>query len=229
MSSAWNGFLDRVKSKISTTDLVIFDVRGNSGGDESTGYMLSALFHKEDNFKNLLTPYAKQVTSQTPETLTLKMNSAKIGIRWDKEPKNYYQKWLVESENALTQVIAGQRPEIREVHEKTIDKSWRFNGHKLPIYILMDSRCASSCESSIDAFEMNPYVKKVGTNTSGTLHFGNITSLFLKNSKLNIQIPTHANFYRDNRFIEKVDIKPDITLPVGTDAFTFLKENILKK
>ena len=70
----------------------------------------------------------------------------------------------------------------------------------------MDQRCASSCESTIDAFEFYPQAKKVGENTAGFIHFGNVSPAILPNSKIMVQI----------------GIKPDIPLPEGTDALAHI-------
>ncbi len=91
----------------------------------------------------------------------------------------------------------------------------------------MDENCYSSCESTIDVFEYNPYVKKVGRNTGGMLHFGNVIPVILKNSQLYLQMPTHANLYKDGRFIEKVGIKPDIEVSKGSDALDYLFKSVL--
>ena len=225
--NAWKGFMEVVQAKIDHVDLAILDMRGNGGGDDTTGYRLSALFHKAKDQFSFPTPYGKQITSQTPETLTLKINSAKIGLRWGNGPVSFFKEWKAESEALLKKAIAGDLNEKKVSIKEPISKDWAFKGYKIPLYILMDSGCGSSCESSIDAFEYNPYVKKVGTNTAGTLHFGNISSLFLKHSRLHIQTPTHANFFRDGRFIEKTGIKPDISVPDGQDAFEYIKSKLL--
>ena len=92
---------------------------------------------------------------------------------------------------------------------------------------MIDENCYSSCESTVDTFEYNPYVKKVGRSTGGMVHFGNVSPAFLKHSKLYVQTPTHANIYRDGRFIEKQGIKPDVLVPKGRDALEYLLENVI--
>ncbi len=98
----------------------------------------------------------------------------------------------------------------------------RNTGYKKLVYILIDGKCDSSCETTVDGFERHPYVKLVGENTAGCLHFGNIGYVILPESKAQVQIPTQYNEYYDNRFIERKGIEPDIRVPNGKDAFTFL-------
>jgi C-terminal processing protease CtpA/Prc len=81
---------------------------------------------------------------------------------------------------------------------------------------LQDKDCGSSGESTIDFFEYFPNVTKIGFNTVGMIHFGNVG---LPNSGLHIKMPTKANKYKDGRFIEFTGIEPDILLEDGQDAY----------
>jgi hypothetical protein len=63
-----------------------------------------------------------------------------------------------------------------------------------------------------------PNVKKVGTNTKGQVHFGNVGKLILRNSGIIVQLATSYNMYFDRRFIEKVGIAPDIYITDDQDA-----------
>jgi C-terminal processing protease CtpA/Prc len=90
----------------------------------------------------------------------------------------------------------------------------------------MDGICGSSCESTINAFEWHSYVKMVGENTAGCVHFGNIGYILLPNSRIEVQIPTQYSEYFDHRFIEKVGISPDIKVPAGQDAYAAAKRII---
>lgn len=226
-NTVWNGFLDKVKKLHQQTDVVVLDLRGNGGGDDTTGYMLSAYFHKANHHSDFPTPYGKQITSQTPETQTLKINSAEVKLRFNKSQANLLHDWKKESEDILDKVLNGALPKVRITPEEPLDTHWKFTGFRTPIYILIDGNCGSSCESSVDAFDYNPYAKKIGRSTSGTVHFGNIALLYLPHSLLAVQTPTHANFYRDGRFIEKSGIKPDIEVPESKDAYQFLIEKVL--
>lgn len=231
LSSEWRGFLEKVQRLHWESDIVVLDLRGNTGGDDTTGYKLSAYFHKADFDKeagfDFPTPYAMQITSQTPETLVLKINGAKFSKRFGYGVPEVLEKWQKESEASLTKVLKGELKEVKYEDSGRVVEDWKFSGFKNPLYILIDERCFSSCESTVDSFEYNPNVKKVGRNTAGMLHFGNVVPLILKNSKLYVQTPTHANIYRDKRFIEKTGIAPDVKVPSGEDAYQYLLEKVL--
>ena len=139
----------------------------------------------------------------------------------------YTEEWKKRNEEILVKVLKGEAEEVKVSKFDPIKKDWKFSGYKTPIYILMDRGCGSSCESSIHSFEYNPNVKKVGQNTYGSLHFGNIGLFYLPHSLLGINMATHANFFRDGRFIEKIGITPDIYVPDGQDVYDFLVKKIL--
>src|SRR5690606_28631489 len=77
----WEGFLKRVSDLIPKSDLVILDLRGNGGGDDTIGKKLSDLLAGT----NLETPYKPQWTSQTPESFQILVNSIEYGSRKIKE------------------------------------------------------------------------------------------------------------------------------------------------
>jgi C-terminal processing protease CtpA/Prc len=208
---------------------VIFDLRSNGGGDDTFGYRLSAFFHKTSGDFNFPNPYEKQVTSQTPETQVLKVNVAKYWLRGKVSEKKPLETYLGEQEEELQRILANRLPEQKVSYNDKIPNDWTFDGYSNPIYILIDENCYSSCESTVDTFEYNPNVKKVGRSTGGMIHFGNVSPAFLKHSKLYVQIPTHANIYRDGRFIEKEGIKPDVEVNSGKDALKFIMERLIEQ
>jgi C-terminal processing protease CtpA/Prc len=212
-SSKWNGFIEMVKKLHNPAIPVIFDLRSNGGGDDTFGYRLSALFHKSKRDFDFPNPYEKQITSQTPETQVLKVNVAKYWLRGKISEKEPLENYLREQESELEKLLANSLPEQKVSYNDKVPNDWAFSGHGNPIYILIDENCYSSCESTVDTFEYNPNVKKVGRSTGGMIHFGNVSPAFLKHSKLYVQTPTHANIYRDGRFIEKEGIKPDLMVP----------------
>ena len=66
-----------------------------------------------------------------------------------------------------------------------------------PIYLLVDRGCASSCESTLEAFEAHPYAVTTGENSGGYIHFGNLGSAVLLHSKVVVQMAT--DFWKRDR------------------------------
>lgn len=226
-SKKWDGFLNEVKKYHNPTLPVVLDLRSNGGGDDTFGYRLSAFFHKSEGEVDFPNPYDKQLTGQTAETQVLKVNVAKYWLRGDVSERELLESHLKEQEKLLKEILNGGLPEVRVDYNDPIPEGWEFSGFPNKIFILIDENCYSSCESTVDTFEYNPNVKRVGRATGGMVHFGNVSPAFLRHSKLYVQTPTHANIYRDGRFIEKVGIQPDITVDSGTDALDFVLKNLL--
>jgi C-terminal processing protease CtpA/Prc len=214
-----------VKSKLGKADLVILDMRGNGGGDDTKGYELSYLLAGS----KLKTPYLPRWTSQTPESYQLFVNCFDSWIRQDLAENKPPSQYIVDLKSQYMQmrdnVLAGKPPENQQPDDSTdFDYSKSI---KKPIYILIDAHCGSSCESSTDAFEFNKLVKTVGERTAGYVHFGNNGNLFLKNSGINVQMAISYNRYFDGRFIEKVGMEPKIKVPTGSDAMDFAWNDFL--
>lgn len=223
----WDGFIDSVKKDLPKSNLVIFDMRGNGGGDDSKGFALASLLAGAE----LKQPYAKQWNNPSPEAQQVFINSFDYWIREAKAEGKEAPAYLVELKRKYTekrdQAIKGNSSaksegDDYEGNEFTLEKSI-----KKPIYILIDANCASSCESTTDFFEYNSLVKTVGENTAGYVHFGNNGNVFLKNSGISLQMATSYNSYTDGRFIEKTGITPKIQVPAGKDAMDFAWDDFL--
>jgi Peptidase family S41 len=219
----WIGFIDQVKKGLKASDLLVLDLRGNGGGDDWIGYELAKLLH--GNAIN--NPSSRQYISQTPQTLAIAANGFRVSSIELKQSGNPVPPYLAdlyqEQYQKYLQSLDGKLPAEKIVETNSGDHPFnQTGGYNKPIYILMDRVCASSCESTIDAFENHPKVQRVGTNTAGMTHFGNIGKIVLPNSKVQVQIPTHFKEYKDKRFIERIGIRPDISVPSGNDAYDFL-------
>lgn len=234
-SPAWNGFLDHVKKALPNSDAVIVDLRGNGGGSDAMGGKLAELLAGQE----LKSPYESQWTSNTPESMQVLItlfDSIEVQVARDQEPFPAYLKEMREKfERGRRLAVLGQLPEDpmpivlgREpegIEKGTYDP--KLSPGK-PIYLLIDGECASSGESTVDFFEYNPLVKRVGENTAGYIHFGNNGRVVLPNSGVAIQMAISFNRYRDGRFIEKIGIAPDIRVPAGKDALEYAVQDYLK-
>jgi C-terminal processing protease CtpA/Prc len=130
----------------------------------------------------------------------------------------YLHKLEDEYEEQLAEAVRGTLPpEVikSEVHGEAFESSKSI---RKPIYILTDRECISSCESTTDFFEFNPLAKRIGENTGGYIHFGNVGYLVLKNSGIAVRMASTFNTYADGRFVEKIGIAPTIRVPSGQDA-----------
>jgi hypothetical protein len=219
----WNGFLEKVKANLARTQVVIFDMRGNGGGDDTMGYQLAKLLAGA----NLKDGYLPQWTSKTPESMQLFINSFSL---WKRDYMESHEPVPAHIEHLIAEftqkrelAVEGKlsdRPFASDSEEEKEDFHLAKSIRK-PIYILIDFECASSCESTTDAFEYNKLVKRVGERTAGYIHFGNNGNVVLTHSGIVLQMAVSYNQYKDGRFLEKKGIAPDIEVPPGQDALIF--------
>jgi hypothetical protein len=224
-SEIWKGFLETVRRQKKNADAIVFDLRGNSGGDDTKGMELAEIL-----FGNPIEhPIKIQYRSQVPDTLALFLNRLNLDIidmKYDKlEIPNYLKEDFKYAKKQYELAVDKKIPlEFIRTNKGKGSRLTPITGFKKPIYILMDRSCGSSCEFTIAAFEWNKYVKRVGENTSGTFHFSNAGLALLPNSKFRIWVPTQFSEYFDKRFIERIGFSPDIRVPKGQDAYVAVKK-----
>lgn len=226
-SPIWKGFISAVSSKMKSADSIVFDLRGNSGGDDTIAMELAEVLFGH-RFEHAI---KHQYRSQTPETLALAINRSKldiINLRYDQQPiPDYLTADLTKAKELYSKALAGQLPtEFIRNNKGGGNRTDPITGYKKPIYILMDRSCGSSCEFAIAAFEWHKHVKKIGENTSGTFHFSNAGLAVLPNSKIKVIIPAQHSEYYDHRFIERLGLTPDIVASPGDDAYAMAKKII---
>ncbi|MCK9225785.1 MAG: S41 family peptidase [Candidatus Muirbacterium halophilum] len=89
-----------------------------------------------------------------------------------------------------------------------LNRSLEGRKSKKKIVFLTNKNTASSAESFIDFAKSNCNVLVIGTNTYGAENFGGCSTYILKNSKLEISIPTNILIY-NNKNEDGIGILPD--------------------
>ena len=224
MPGKWPGFHEFLDEAIAKAKVLVIDLRGNGGGDDSIALEMAEKLAGQ----KIEIPFASDITRNTPETLTIWQNYLTVLRREfdDENMRAQIDVYLDETASKLSQSLRGELPEFQSTSSVTTD--WRYDstkGFQGQIYILQDRDCASSGESTIDFFEYFPKITRVGFNTAGMIHFGNLGMVVLPHSGIQINMPTKANRYKDGRFIEFIGIKPDVVLKDGEDAYEFVIKN----
>ena len=88
----------------------------------------------------------------------------------------------------------------------------------IPIVLLTDTGCASSCESFLEFLEHRPKTQTMGLPTCGAVHFGDPGTIWLPKSEVWVQLGITYNSYNDGRFVERTGYVPDYILSKGDDA-----------
>ncbi len=212
-NEVWIGFIDRVKKSIEESKILIIDLRGNTGGDDAMGVEMAKLFFQGDFYH----PIAKQYRLQNPEVYALWINDEKF------KNNNVTQETLLDFKRAKNGEFSSEQIRIGKggLHERG-----EFKGIKKPIYILIDRSCGSSCEFVALSLSLHPYVKIVGENSSGSIHFSNAPFAILPHSKFRVRIPTIHSELFDKSFLERIGISPSIYTPQNDDALKVLIKNL---
>jgi hypothetical protein len=230
-SSGWQGLLDKAREIYRSAPALILDLRGNGGGDDSKPMELARILYGIDQQNIRLKAPSRIFRRQTPEAFALFSNSFSFMLLADRfrgrperpDVRAMYDKFLADYGRAVRGELRAEQIEISRT--VPLDPSRMFRG---PIRILVDAGCASSCENAVEFFERHINAKTVGENTGGYMHFGNVGTLWLRNLGLFIGLPTHAEVFDDQRFVEKVGYAPAIRVQPGQDAIDIAIEDIRK-
>jgi hypothetical protein len=223
----WPGFLEFVREAQRSAKMIIIDLRGNGGGDDSIGFELAEILAGQ----KIETPIAPAIRRNTLETLQIWENYLNVLKKSsnDKCEKDQLDVYLNENSERMNTVLSGGVEEF--ISKDVKETNWQYDqtkGFQGKIFILQDKDCASSCESTIDFFEFFPNVTRVGFNTAGMTHFGNVGLFVLPNSSIQINMPTKTNRFKDDRFIEFKGRAPDIVLNEGQNAHDYVMMNLIK-
>lgn len=227
----WFGFPEKIKEIVKSGTPLIIDLRGIHGGDDTmTAQMARILYGIEDNEINLA-PSLTTIQRQTPEALSLFLNTLGTVVLKRKFEGEFSDKLSVYYKEQWDLIQKAKTPKTPQEEKIVIDQS-KLNLSKVfshPIRLLIDSECESSCENTVAFFENHPNSKTVGENTAGSIHFGQVGTVWLKNSNVFVDIPTKIYNYSDKRFIEKKGYVPNIPVSSGKDAYKIALEELGKK
>jgi hypothetical protein len=215
---SWTGFRDAVSEIIRSAPALVLDLRGNQGGADTMPRVLAAALFGTDEPPSL---HARRIESQTPETLALAVNTARLRAmkhaRRNEPVVAYVRERLDKMLRRYEESKRGSLPTERSEPFQRIEVPATL-AFPRPIVVLIDAGCASACESALEALELHPHVLTVGENTSGSVHFGNMGILVLPNSQIVVQMATDFWQFHDGRFVEKVGYAPKIRAAGNEDA-----------
>jgi C-terminal processing protease CtpA/Prc len=208
------GDYNRAVEEIASTDGILVDLRGNGGGDDSRGlHLASAILDAPAAFD-----FARIRTRATPEAFTLYLNTVDRGARGaDGVLASWATGRYAEATRDRDEAAGGAEEErVREEPTRAEPGPNAFHG---PVAVLVDSDCASSCETTLQALRKHPRARVFGERTGGYVNFGDVGSLTLPNSGVEVGIPTKYFEFPDGRIYDKTGFEPDVAVPAGQDAF----------
>jgi hypothetical protein len=167
---------------------VVLDLRGNGGGDNTFGQaLLDSLFTANQHI-----PQSQKSQVVGPLTFIGFCNTLRIS----------YEVEGVHFCNQIKEMVSGLSfPELVSTSvevEKIEYQGKRNEAYLSNIFVLIDSGCASACETIVEKIAAHPRATLVGAHTAGALHFSNPLSLKLPNSGIWIKIPTRFESFEND-------------------------------
>lgn len=208
-SQAYFRVFSAAAKQVSRSAHLIFDLRGNRGGDNSLDFQLVRELGLP--FKN---PYSGGISHTSSAALQLQWNA----IKWGLEPINpelaaTRLAWLEGSLWRHFFAVAADSQTMNYSKRDTLGGKMadRVTGH---IVIIADGDCMSACESLIKVLRAYPKTIQIGTNTSGGVKIGDIATATLPHSRLRISLGRSYNpqFADSADYRERTGFMPDIWL-----------------
>lgn len=223
-SPDWSGFLPELRTLIENRSRFIIDLRGNGGGSMNNVLAMARLMYGLADDKEVPSPLKEVDKRQTAEAWALVANYFWLEMEKYRTSSNPAPSYLSRGYENLQKLYnnskAGLIPPmfVQKLGTEDIDLN---RAVQVPIYVLIDRGCGSSCELLLEALERLPQAITIGENTTGVVQYGEVGYLFLPESHIVVHIPTQGSHYGDNRKIEKIGYQPRFRVPPGSDALDF--------
>jgi hypothetical protein len=218
----WNGIKSAI-FKSMKSDVIIFDLRGNSGGNSTMSKNIArwlindTVTHNKKKIFRLNTVEAWEAFRNNTQAIEQRLK--KRGRDTSYLEQEY--KFILDSIEKIKKTES-QRYIVTTFIKPTVSRT-NYNGQ---IYVLTDRQCGSSCEHTVELLKFHPNAKTVGENTAGLIHFGQMGAITLPKSKLVVTLSTqYFEGFRPG-FFELTGYPPDIRVPKGKDALDYLLEKL---
>lgn len=221
----WNGIKPTIKEAMKS-DVLIFDLRGNSGGDSGIAKAIARWLINDSIQHNKKKIYRKN----TAESWMMYRNNIEL-IRARVSKKEIDISYFDEEFNEIDESIKASQFRdaplylVKEFESPDITKT-NFNGK---IYVLVDRGCGSTCEHTIELLRFHPSTELVGENSAGLIHFGQMGVVKLPKSGVFVSLSTQFFEGFKPGFYEKSGYPPDIKTPKNKDALVHVLEIIRSK
>jgi len=218
---AWADY-DWALRDLVTADGIVIDLRGNGGGDDSRGMQLARTLTDSQPDPGFVRTHQRR----SPEALTLLLNGFELEVR---QPDGSLPAWAAERRAA--EVKERDDAARSPLADRTIDAPRPGppgpKAYPGEVAVLVDASCASSCESTLRALRRHPRAVVIGERTAGYVGFGQVGTLVLPHSGVEIGIPTKHFEQEGGKSVDKVGFEPDVVVPPGGDAFDVASSRML--
>lgn len=220
--SRWNGIKPAI-FKSMQSDIIIFDLRGNSGGNSSMIKNITRWLLNNSVKHNKMKIYRMN----TLESWTAYRNNIKIieeRVKSGGNDVSHFKKDYDFINDSIAKVKSKNSPRflVKEFKKPELS-NLKFEGD---IYILTDRRCGSTCEHAVELLKFHPKAKTVGDYTAGLIHFGQMASVILPNSGITVNFSTQYFEGFKRGFFELKGYRPDIRVLDGVDALDYILKRL---
>lgn len=178
---------------------LVIDLRGNGGGnDEFAKQLVESLFTKDEDIPRTERIQVDSLFQKAGFCISLTINE------YSSAPDFCKQVVASLAGKKTLDVIPFTLSRYTQIFEGK-----RLTKFKSEIVLLIDSGCASSCETIVEKISAHSNVRIVGQNTMGALHFSNAITLMLPNSGIIAKVPSLSHKYEFDAF-EGEGYSPDI-------------------
>jgi hypothetical protein len=185
--------------RIRGADRLLIDLRGNGGGSDY-------------NYRELIPlVYTDPIVLITNEVLATTANiAANAALAADTTIPAGIRDHLVRQVEDMRSVEGGWLPYPDRTHEEptVLERPVR-------VAVLVDGRCASSCEQFLLAARQSRKVTLYGEPTAGILDFGNVRSAEMPGGTLRLFYPTTRSKRLPDAPVDGIGILPDVPVPDG--------------
>lgn len=202
------------KTLLDRTPNLIIDCRGNGGGSDITYRMVTPLL------------YTNRTYGYRNQTWATKDNADKYAQL--SKNKDYPRGTRVYGERMHKKIL---RHQGKFIGRKGKVKNRKMTPKAFPkhVAVLIDSRCASSCESFVEEARQSKKVTLIGVNTAGVSDYGNLHRIDLPCQKFSMAYPTTRSSAVDaGKGIDNVGFPPDIRLDANTKDWVEYAREYLK-
>lgn len=208
-----NKRLNDNKSLLENTPFLVIDCRGNTGGAANTWWPLKRYLYANPTLTDGYLYWASKDNAE----FMLKFADAADG-----RMKKYYKKIakaMKKSPGTFIGSMNASRQQLKEVPP---------NPRK--VALLVNSRCASSCEMFVLWAKQSKKVTVIGETTAGIVDYGALNELAVPCHNWAFRYPTsRSNRVSDGRGFDNIGIEPHVCVePKVEDWVTFAHEWLLK-
>ncbi|PIS09852.1 MAG: hypothetical protein COT73_12485 [Bdellovibrio sp. CG10_big_fil_rev_8_21_14_0_10_47_8] len=193
---------------------LIIDLRGNGGGDDGFAHELARVLFTMGE------PIPKTIKNQLLSPLGNIGYCLSLAISYGPEMGGGK-----EDCNQIREAVTSlQFAQLLPYHYQTKIESLQGERpvlYKSKVYLIIDSTCASSCETIVEKLSAHSRVVTIGQHTYGALHYSNPGIFVLPNSETVVRLPTLRQDY-ENDAGEGVGYQPKIqTTNIDLDSLSF--------